>query len=55
MSIGFGDLLVPMGGPKVSVQVIVVRIGVRVEVVIAVVAVVMIMTSHTSRVVAGME
>ena len=55
LSIGFGDLLVPMGSPKVSVQVIVVRIGVRVEVVIAVVAVVMIMTSHTSRVVAGME
>ena len=55
LSKGFGDLLVPLGNPKVSMQVIVVRVGVRVEVVIAVVAVVMIVTSHTSRVVAGVE
>ena len=55
MSIGFGDLLVPLGNPKMSVQVIVVRIGVRVEVVITVVAVVMIVTSYTSGVVAGVE
>ena len=55
LSKGFWDLLVPFGSSKVGVQVIVVRIGVRVEVVIAVVAMVVIVTSHTSRVVAGVE